>query len=34
VIDVSRSDDVIDNLLIPRKESLEIRIETLVEYQE
>ncbi|CAD8164464.1 unnamed protein product [Paramecium octaurelia] len=34
VIDVSRSDDVIENLLNPRKEQLELRIATLEEYQE
>ncbi|CAD8125241.1 unnamed protein product [Paramecium sonneborni] len=33
-IDVSRSEDVIDNLLLPRKEQLEVRIENLEEYQE
>ncbi|CAD8187829.1 unnamed protein product [Paramecium pentaurelia] len=32
-IDVSRSEDVIENLLIPRKEQLEVRIENLEEYQ-
>ncbi|CAK92033.1 unnamed protein product (macronuclear) [Paramecium tetraurelia] len=32
-IDVSRSEDLIENLLVPRKEQLEVRIETLEEYQ-
>lgn len=33
-IDVSRSDDVIQNLLIPRRDQLINKVETLMEYQE
>ncbi|CAK61287.1 unnamed protein product (macronuclear) [Paramecium tetraurelia] len=33
-IDISRSEDVIENLLVPRREQLETRIATLEEYQE